>query len=231
MLRANSIFGFAPDFLDPKTGPQNHNKPPNPLPGLNQRHPQTQPQNHTLVSDGGVKGGDQVNGIHQPGAKALTPAVSNGSSPSYQEYLHQIGQQFRDTRTALGISQYQLHYQTLVPLTHIQALETGRIESLPNPVYVRGFIRKIGTALGLDGDRLADSLPELDPTKIVLGSQCLLPKNPNSQIVLNRMHLCMGYFALLLISTVWLQKQENATQTRLQLPPTSEIQAKISQGK
>lgn len=228
MLRANSIFGFAPDFL--KTGPQNPSKPPNP-PGLNQRYPQAQPQNYGLVSDSDVKGGDQVNGIHQPGTKALTQAVSSGSSLSYQEYLHHIGQQFRDIRTSLGISQYQLHYQTLVPLNHIQALETGRIESLPYPVYVRGFIRKIGTALGLDGDRLADSLPELDPTKILLGSQCLLPKNPNSQIVLNRMHLCMGYFALLLISTVWLQKQENVTQTRLQLPSTSEIQANINQGK
>ncbi|MBD2543430.1 MULTISPECIES: helix-turn-helix domain-containing protein [Planktothricoides] len=218
MLRANSMFGFAPDFLDAFQKPQIPSKSPKPLPGLNQRHPHPQPHNHSLVGDASAK----ENAIDPPVTKA------NDSQENYREYLHQIGQQFRDARTALGMSQYQLHYQTLVPIAHIQALETGRIEALPTAVYVRGFIRKIGTALGLDGDRLADSMPEMHLFKTVLGSRCLSPKSGEAKIVLSRMHLYLGYFALLLISSVWLKQQENATQTQLEPPAIPEIQANVS---
>ncbi len=227
MLRANSAFGFAPDFLDFFQKPQTPSKSPKPLPGLNQRHPQqAKPDNHSwvgrsLVGDASAK----ENAIHPSVPKA------NDSQENYRKYLHQIGQEFLNARTALGMSQHQLHYQTLVPIAHIQALESGQIEALPTPVYVRGFIRKIGTALGLDGDRLVDSMPELDPVKTVLGSQYSLPKSSQSQILLTRMHLYMVYFALLLISSVWLQTQENATQTRLEPSAIPEIQANVSEEK
>jgi hypothetical protein len=223
MLRANSTFGFAPDFLDAFQKLQTPSKSPKPLPGLNQRDRHSQPHNHSLV-------GHSLVGDASAKENGIDPSVTkaNDSPENYREYLHQIGQQLRDARNSLGMSQHQLHYQTLVPITHIQALESARIEALPTAVYVRGFIRKIGTALGLDGDRLADSMPEMDPVKTVLGSRCLSPKSGQAKIVLSRMHLYLGYFALLLISSVWLQRQENATQTQLEPSASSEIQANVS---
>jgi transcriptional regulator with XRE-family HTH domain len=223
MLRANSTFGFAPDLLGTFAKPQTGGKSPKPLPGQNQRYGnahQAHQHDHQAVSDVVAKENSHNQGVSKPVSKPVTN--------DWQEFLLQIGQQFRDVRTSLGMSQYQLHYQTLVPIAHIQALETGRIEALPTAVYVRGFIRKIGTALGLDGDRLADSMPEIDPVKTVLGSQCLLPKSSHSQMVLSRMHLYLGYFALLLISSVWLKQQENATQTQLEKSAISEIQSNVS---
>lgn len=219
MLRANSTFGFAPDLLGTFAKPQTPGKSPKPLPGQNQRHGNAHPahqHDYQVVSDVVAK------------ENSHNQAVSNPVTNDWQESLLKIGQQFLDVRTSLGISQYQLHYQTLVPIAHIQALETGQIEALPTAVYVRGFIRKIGTALGLDGDRLVDSMPEVDPLPTMLGSRYLLPKSSQSQILLSRMHLYMGYFALLLISSVWLKQQENATQTQLEQSAISEIQANVS---
>ncbi len=227
MLRANSTFGFTPDLPGVFAKPQIGIKSPKPLPGQNQRHGnayQAQQHDHQAVSDAVAK----ENSHNRAVTKALAKAVSNDSQENYPEYLLKTGQQFRDARISLGMSQYQLHYQTLVPIAHIRALETGQIETLPAAVYVRGFIRKIGTALGLDGDRLADSMPEVDPARVILGSECLLPKSSQTPILLTRMHLCMGYFALLLISSVWLHWQENVAQTQLEKSAISEIQANAS---
>lgn len=234
MLRANSTFGFAPDLLGTFAKPQTRIKSPKPLPGQNQRHSNAHPahqQDHQAVSDVVAKENSHDRAVSNPVTKPVTKPVSKPVTNDWQEFLVKIGQQFRDTRISLGMSQYQLHYQTLVPIAHIQALENGQIEALPTAVYVRGFIRKIGTALGLDGDRLVDSMPEVDPFPTMLASRCLLPKSSDTQIVLTRMHLYMGYFALLLISSVWLHRQENATQTQVEPSASSEIQANVSGGK
>lgn len=230
MLRANSTFGFTPDLLGTFAKPQTGSKSPKPLPGQNQRHGnahQAHQQDHQAVSDVVAKNSHD-RGVSKPVSKSVSKPVSKPVTNDWQEFLLKIGQQFRDVRISLGMSQYQLHYQTLVPIAHIQALEAGQIEALPTAVYVRGFVRKIGTALGLDGDRLVDSMPEADPARVILGSGCLLPKSSPSPILLTRMHLYMGYFALLLISGVWLQRQENAAQTQIEKSAFSEIQANAS---
>lgn len=231
MLRANSTFGFTPDLLGTFAKPQIGIKSPKPLPGQNQRHGnahQARQHDHQAVSDVIPKENSHDRAVTKPVTKPVSNPVSKPVTNDWQEFLLKIGQQFRDARTSRGMSQYQLHYQTLVPIAHIQALETGQIDALPTAVYVRGFIRKIGQALGLDGDRLVDSMPEVDPLPTMLGSRCLLPKSSPSQILLTRMHLYMGYFALLLISSVWLKQQENATQTQLEQSAISEIQANVS---
>lgn len=207
MLRANSTFGFAPDLLDKfQTKDKTESKPPSFDRLLNQRHSTDR----------------------QIFREAPTQEINQNQTATndWEEYLRQVGEQFRNVRNSLGMSQRQLHYQTLVPIAHIQALETGCIEQLPTAVYVRGFIRKIGKALGLDGDRLAESLPQVDPLPSIL-PWWYSPKK-SSQIVFGRLNLYMGYFILLLMSSVWLQRQENATQTQLEPSAISEMQPDLT---
>jgi cytoskeleton protein RodZ len=113
-----------------------------------------------------------------------------------EEILLQIGQALLQARQDRSISVYQLHTQTLVPMHHIEALETGRLNELPEDVYIRGFIRRIGNALGLNGVAMAASLPEPDPVKSVVPSWY---NNSTAMpgFQLNSVHLYLGYTALI----------------------------------
>lgn len=112
-----------------------------------------------------------------------------------EEILLQIGQELLRAREDRSLSVFQLHTQTLVPMHHIEALEKGRLYELPEDVYIRGFIRRIGNALGLNGVAIAASLPEPDPVKSVVPSWYNSTALPGFQ--LNSIHLYVGYTALI----------------------------------
>ncbi|MBD0342206.1 MAG: helix-turn-helix domain-containing protein, partial [Microcoleus sp. Co-bin12] len=56
-----------------------------------------------------------------------------------EECLRELGRELRKGRQIRSLSLQQLHSQTLVPLHHIEAIENGEIEKLPQDIYVRGF--------------------------------------------------------------------------------------------
>lgn len=113
------------------------------------------------------------------------------------ELLRQVGQELRQAREARSLSTDQLHRQTLVPLHHIEALEAGHLEHLPEDVYIRGFIRRLGQALGLNGIAIAASLPEPDPVKSVVPSWYQSPATTVGGFQLSSVHLYLGYTALI----------------------------------
>ncbi|HIK28426.1 MAG: helix-turn-helix domain-containing protein [Oscillatoriaceae bacterium SKW80] len=120
--------------------------------------------------------------------KKLTQAELAASyAQQRQECLRQLGVQLRQARLSQSVSLEKLHNFTRVPLHVIEALENGCTERLPEDVYVRGFIRRIGNALGLQGERLAASLPALVES---------VPK-AFSGFYLRPIHLYIGYAALM----------------------------------
>jgi cytoskeletal protein RodZ len=121
--------------------------------------------------------------------------ILNRGSLTWEDRLREITQEFKEIRTAQGISIYQIHAQTLVPLHTIQALETGNFQRLPEKIYVQGFVRRIGDYLGFDGAKLADSLPGEDPVKSLPQSK---PFWTFSGLYFTRFHLYLGYVALLM---------------------------------
>lgn len=111
------------------------------------------------------------------------------------EILIQIGKQLRHERQARSLSLLQLHNQTLVPIHLIEAVEAGHLDKLPEDVYIRGFILRMGHALGLNGVAMADSLPEIDPVKSVVPSWYNNLGVPEVQ--LKSVHLYVGYTAMI----------------------------------
>ncbi|MBW4564706.1 MAG: helix-turn-helix domain-containing protein [Mojavia pulchra JT2-VF2] len=111
--------------------------------------------------------------------------------------LRQIGQQLRQARELKRFSLEQLQAYTRIPIHHIEALENGNLELLPEDVFVRGFIRIMGNTLELNGTALAASLPQDEPVKSVLPS-CSQSKKAagGSGIEIRPMHLYVGYTAL-----------------------------------
>ncbi|WP_190398930.1 helix-turn-helix domain-containing protein [Pseudanabaena sp. FACHB-1998] len=81
----------------------------------------------------------------------------NITTSKQAEKLAEIGAQFKRIRQDKDLSIPHLTATTLISERYLRAIEDGEIESLPEPVYVRGFIRKYGTALGV-GD-LSDDFP------------------------------------------------------------------------
>ncbi|MBD2119845.1 RodZ family helix-turn-helix domain-containing protein [Trichocoleus sp. FACHB-262] len=145
-----------------------------------------------------------------------------------EESLRQVGQDIRAARQARSLSLHQLHSLTLVPIHQLQALEAGRIEQLPEDVYVRGFIRRIGNALGLDGNNLVAGIPAPDPVKSVLPSW-YHPEAESGGLCLRPVHLYVGYAALMAGAVgglTWLSHQhapEAATDTTQVFPEQASI--------
>ncbi|MBE9118593.1 helix-turn-helix domain-containing protein [Lusitaniella coriacea LEGE 07157] len=105
-----------------------------------------------------------------------------------------IGQTLREKRLSRSISVRQLNATTLVPIYQIQAIEAGEIEKLPENIYLQGFIRQLGNALGLDGVALAASLPQ--PETSVIPSWYRQPPTA-TMLQFKPVHLYLGYTALM----------------------------------
>jgi cytoskeletal protein RodZ len=70
--------------------------------------------------------------------------------------LEQIGQKLKATREGQSLSLGQVYDRTKIPPNHLEAIESGNGDDLPEPVYVAGFIKRYGDMLGLNGQSLAD---------------------------------------------------------------------------
>lgn len=82
-------------------------------------------------------------------------AVSTNSNQSNK--LAEIGAQLKEMRESKRMSISQVTAKTLIAERHLRAIEEGNLDSLPEPIYIQGFIRKYGRALGLES--LAEDFP------------------------------------------------------------------------
>ncbi|MHC5614807.1 MAG: helix-turn-helix domain-containing protein [Nostoc sp.] len=74
------------------------------------------------------------------------------------EQLKEITTQLRQVRQEKSIPIEEIASQTLIRAGVLEALEEERFEELPEPIFVQGFIRRYGDALGLDGNALSHTL-------------------------------------------------------------------------
>lgn len=76
--------------------------------------------------------------------------------------LAELGNQLRLKRQEQGLSLEEVAAKTLIRRQLLQAIETGELNELPEPIYIRGFIRQYADVLGLDGSELSNSFPARD---------------------------------------------------------------------
>ncbi|PZV19532.1 MAG: hypothetical protein DCF20_00520 [Pseudanabaena sp.] len=87
----------------------------------------------------------------------MSVSIVNITTSKQAEKLAEIGAQFKRIREDKELSIPHLTATTLISERYLRAIEDGQMDSLPEPVYVRGFIRKYGDALGV-GD-LSEDFP------------------------------------------------------------------------
>lgn len=133
--------------------------------------------------------------------------------------LQELGQAIRQVRQEKAWSPYHLHLRTQIPLHQLEALETGRIDRLPEDIYLRGFIRQVGNALGLDGTQMAASLPAIESATAVIPSW-QQPKT-HAKLSINSMQIYLGYAALMAGGIAWVSHQSIPQHTGSTLPASS----------
>ncbi|MDM9379520.1 DUF4115 domain-containing protein [Chlorogloeopsis sp. ULAP01] len=79
----------------------------------------------------------------------------NSFNDAQQEQLKEVGAYLRQVRLEKSLRIEQITAKTLIRQVLLEALEEGRYEDLPEPVFVQGFIKRYGDALGLNGTDLA----------------------------------------------------------------------------
>jgi len=86
-------------------------------------------------------------------------------NPAQQEQLINVGAYLRDMRKEQGTSIDEVANQIFIRPALVAAIETGDWESLPEPVFVQGFIRRYAEYLGLDGQEVAR---QFEPTPVAV---------------------------------------------------------------
>ena len=76
--------------------------------------------------------------------------------PDLTQKLAEIGTRLREARQAQDTSLEEISGKTMIPTRLLSAIEEGRVDSLPEAIYTRGFIRRFGDSVGLNGSNLAD---------------------------------------------------------------------------
>ncbi|GAA6615122.1 helix-turn-helix domain-containing protein [Scytonema sp. NUACC26] len=153
------------------------------------------------------------------------------------ESLRQVGQKLRQVRELQGLSLNQLHVYTHVPIHQMAAIEEGNWDALAEDVYVRGFIRVMGNALGLDGTNLAASLPVSEPTKLVLPTSYQSQfQSSNLGFGIKPVHLYVGYAALVAgslggLSIMSQQANANAGIETGEAPTSSDVKQSLKDEK
>jgi hypothetical protein len=73
--------------------------------------------------------------------------------------LQSVGTRLQQLRQEKGLSLEAIYQQTFIQTYSLRAIETGDLKQLPEPFYIRAFIQKYASALGLDGAALAAEFP------------------------------------------------------------------------
>jgi transcriptional regulator with XRE-family HTH domain len=68
--------------------------------------------------------------------------------------MRQLGDKLRQLREARGVDLQQVASSTKIGLRHLDALERGDLDALPDDVFVRGYIRAYAAFLGADSEAL-----------------------------------------------------------------------------
>jgi cytoskeleton protein RodZ len=70
--------------------------------------------------------------------------------------LQEMGNLFREERERRGLSLSEVVERTKISRNNIEAIEDGKKERLPHPVYAKGFVKNYAGVLGLDPDDLVE---------------------------------------------------------------------------
>ena len=149
------------------------------------------------------------------GPLAAVPAIAmplpEADRADWDDSLRAVGHTFQAMRQQLGLNLEQLHARTHIPMKHLQAIESGDFTVLPERVYVRGFVQRMGEALGLDGKAMAASLPKTESVAVVPAWSQRDRQSSGSTVELKPWHLYAGYGVMVASGLAWVSHSVPST--------------------
>jgi curved DNA-binding protein CbpA len=95
-----------------------------------------------------------------PGGSVAPPPVAAGLDFRPPDGSPWTGELLRQARESRGLSVVNVSERTKIQRSHIESVEAERFEQLPPPVYLRGIVHSIATALRLDDQAVVRSYME-----------------------------------------------------------------------
>ncbi len=89
---------------------------------------------------------------------------TNDTPPSDLSTTNELGAELRRLREQKGLSIKDVADRLKLPARQIEALENGLYDGLPEPVFIRGFLRSYGRVLDMDEARLNSYLDHIAPS-------------------------------------------------------------------
>lgn len=110
------------------------------------------------------------------------------------EALIQIGGYLHEVREKQLLSLEQVSTQTMIQARLLRAIETADFHQLPEPIYIRGFIRRYAEALGLNGSDVASQFP------VELDKRAIEPSWTQASAQLRPTHLWLAYTLIIVVA-------------------------------
>jgi cytoskeleton protein RodZ len=147
--------------------------------------------------------------------KSPTEAVeAEPAPPTREQCLVALGQAVAKAREEKAMTLAQLHARTFVPLYHLQALERGEVDRLPQDIYLKGFLRRIENALVLESGTLMAYLPDEDalesgilPSWVKGKAVSIKPSKNIAGLEVHSAHLYLAYTAIMAGGICWISGQ------------------------
>lgn len=91
------------------------------------------------------------------------------------EKLVELGEILRCLRKEQDFSLEKIAAKTLIQRRLLQAIEQGKLDELPEPIYVQSFIKQYANTLGLNGQELSSSFPISDRHQLLVKRSWRIP--------------------------------------------------------
>jgi cytoskeleton protein RodZ len=72
----------------------------------------------------------------------------------------ELGAYLKEEREKQGFSLEDIQQKTKISISSLEAIEEGRVNELPHPVYTKGFIKNYAQCLGLNADEVAGTFAQ-----------------------------------------------------------------------
>lgn len=90
-----------------------------------------------------------------------------------------VGVDLRHAREQRGLSLDELSHRTKITVKILDSLETNRLDKLPEPIFVRGFLRAYAREVGLDPEETVQRyLAQFPPVEDPVESEAASPQSP-----------------------------------------------------
>lgn len=144
--------------------------------------------------------------------------------PSIEEQraakLTDLGSTLRLKRQEKQLSLAQIENQTRIRSRFLRAIEAGKLDELPEPVYIQCFIQKYAEVLGLDGKDFASSFPVSDRKPTPQPETISLPPSQLRTLHLYVLYVLMIVGSVAFLSQILSRSSMPVSYTQLQKQPS-----------